>query len=130
MKILLVILLCISNLSFCQVCEKVYEEPEVAAQYRNGSEDLMKFANEHVLPVMARSVDKYGSRPTKMIASLLIDKEGNVKGVDFVKFDVSAENQEVIRKEMLNMDQWTPGKNGGQKVCSKAMFVIACAKWG
>jgi hypothetical protein len=128
-KILILLILTCGIQSFGQIdvgCDRVYDKPEVQAKYKTDVKGMMDYAMANLLPILSKD----GSQPTRMITSLTIDKAGQIVGVEFVDLDVKDETKVKLRKRLMQMDNWIPGKVNGQPICSKYVWVIRCVKWG
>jgi hypothetical protein len=128
-KILLLLIFFYSSQTFGQTnvsCDRIYDRPEKQAKYKTDVKGMMDYAITNLLPIISED----GSQPTRMIASLTIDKAGKIVDVEFQNLDVKEESKVKLRDKIMQMENWIPGKVNGQSICSKYEWIVHCIKWG
>ncbi|MGM9709630.1 MAG: energy transducer TonB [Prevotella sp.] len=104
------LLLLVSLLAAAQ--EKVYDAPEVVAEFPGGTSALWKFIVNNVkYPEDCRKENKGG----RVVVMFVVDDEGNVSLPEIIKSPDSRLSKEVMRV-MLMMPRWKPAQDKGVNV--------------
>lgn len=92
--------------------EPIYNKVDQAPSYRGGATALRKYILDNITyPDEGDLKDRQG----KVVASVLIDKEGFVRDVRIVDALSPAVDRDAVRI-LKGMPQWIPGEKDGQKV--------------
>lgn len=136
MKYISVLLIIASTLSctatkaqVTQVCDTVYKDVDINAQYKNGSKDLSDFAWKDLMPVLSKGIYRIEDAPTRLLIYLTIDMNGNVIEANFKRSTLTKSCETQLIERLIKMKGWIPGKANGKPVCSIFYFPISCIKW-
>lgn len=112
-------------------CKDVCDHPDRPAQYKIGSEDLMRFVMKDLSPVIGGFMERehYKHIPDRFTILFTVSADGHVCNASFSKLDVSTECQMAMRNVIMRMPGWRPAQQGGKPVCSAVIFPIYCLKW-
>ena len=92
--------------------DKVYDEPEVVAEFPGGTSALWKFIVNNVkYPEDCRKENKGG----RVVVMFVVDDEGNVSLPEIIKSPDSRLSKEVMRV-ILMMPRWKPAQDKGVNV--------------
>ena len=111
-------------------CDNIFKRPEVEAKYTNGFPDLMNYFSQNLASIVGDSMRENKTMIDRLYMNLLINDEGTVIAVEFTKPELSEKCKIKLRKEIMTMKGWTPGKIGKINVCTEYIWAISCIKWG
>ena len=127
---LLILVFCSLNLSG-QVshCDCLYDNPEIPPDYKGGEDELMKYLNKEIFPLVGLCNKEENIMITSLYLELSIDQRGNLFDMNLIRPEVPASCKEYLKEKFLSMKGWTPGKINGKEVCSKLKLPISCILW-
>jgi hypothetical protein len=111
------------------LCDTIYEKPEKLAQFKNGTDDLMVYTINNLGPILSNYIIEGGNIIESLYIKMTIDLFGKVVEVDFPRLEASQSCKERLKKEILAMENWTPGQVDGKSACTVFVWPIACLKW-
>ena len=129
---LLICLLFTIGTTFGQVrnaCDSIYTELDQSPEFQNGIKGLLDYLNTDLIPIISRNMKEDKVIVDKLYANVIINRDGNVVDVEFLKLNGSEKCKEELKKKIMTMTGWTPGKMNGQSVCSNYFWVVGCIKW-
>ena len=130
----IIILFCLlfsTNYAFSQQCDRVYQVVDTLACYSKGTSTLsmFDFLNNEITPVFKECIDtEKQCYPTRLLLSLIIDKEGNVVEIKHLIVDLEENCKEALSKSILK-SKWNPAVLQGKKVCSRLDIPFSCLRW-
>ena len=130
--ILLIIGFLISIPSLGQVdsgCDSVYNFVDTMPEYESGINGLSDYLHNDLIPILAKCIERDSSLIASMYLTMTIDKKGNVIDVVFNRISATEKCKNDLKKKILTMPSWTPGKLNGKNVCCKYSWPISCIMW-
>jgi hypothetical protein len=109
-------------------CDTVYTTVEVQPTYEGGIAGLMEYFGKELTPIISKSENKTVTE--KMTIMLTIDVNGKVIDAELSRHRLEKSAEDEMRRKILTMTGWTPGRLKDQPVCCKYGWVIGCIKWG
>ena len=111
-------------------CDIIYNSPQIKAHNKWDDKTLIDYVAKELSPIIIKCSEKDSS---ELISSLntqfIIDKKGKVIDVSILTKNIGTKCKSELRKKMLTMGGWVPGKINGKLVCSRVNFPITCLKW-
>ena len=126
-------LLFIVGTTFGQVknaCDSIYTEVDQSPGFQTGTMGLLDYLNTDLIPIISRNMKEDKVIVDKLYAKVVINRDGNVVDVEFLKLNGSEKCKEELKQKIMAMTGWTPGKMNGKSVCSNYFWVVGCIKWG
>ena len=97
---------------FAQTNEPVYEQVDIMPEYQGGTNEMVNFIGKNLkYPEQAVKANVIG----KVIVKIIIEKDGSVNSVSFLKGIGFGCDEEAMRVVKL-MPKWTAGKQNGRNV--------------
>jgi hypothetical protein len=124
--------LMISVESFGQIdnkCDAIYSFVDFMSEYANGIHGLMDYLNKDLILILSDCIQRDSILIASMYLTLTIDNEGKVIDVDFIQINATDQCKSDLKKKILTMPSWTPGKLNGKAVCCKFSWPISCIMW-
>ena len=112
-----------------RLCDSVYKNVDTLAEYAGGSQALIKFMNTHIKDAINDCYHLDSTEITGMSISLTISAQGKVLEAVFGDVELAPKCRERLRKRMLGMPTWTPGKLKGVRVCSIYAWLVGGVIW-
>jgi hypothetical protein len=109
-------------------CDTVYTTVEVQLSYERGISALIDYFAKELLPIISKSENK--TLTEKMTIMLTIDVNGKVIDAELSRHRLEKSAEDEMRRKILTMTGWTPGRLNNEPVCCKYAWVIGCIKWG
>jgi len=108
-------------------CNIIYDYLEEMPKYKGGDEDLAKYIFDELIVV----ISKCEKEPliTSLYFSLIIQKDGQVGGVEFKRIQASEDCKSKIREKLMSMRGWIAGRKDGVAVCCRFSVPVQCIKW-
>lgn len=130
MKIRLTFLLllfnCICNAQSANICDTIYESPEIPAQFGNNTgEELLIYFQKELLPIIG-SCSKDDELISSIRINFTIDRTGKLIKVEFPKLNGYENCKQKLRSKILTMPNWSAGKYKGEYVCTSVTIPIGC----
>jgi TonB family protein len=97
--------------------DKVYETPEIQAEFPDGMTAMFKFMAQNVKLVAAKD-DGSEFLPYAMVIKFQVSKDGTPSFLEIKKSSGSKGFDENVREAIEKMPKWKPAINNGQAVNS------------
>lgn len=106
------------------------KQDTIQPTYKEGIPSIMKYFSQRISPILSKCVDlEKESPPTSLHMDIVIDSNGKVLNVIFVRDNVSPKCKVEIKKEVLTMDSWTPAMLNGKSLKGTYHFRMSCILW-
>ncbi len=110
-------------------CEKIYEAENLTkeAVFSGTKSQFMKLMMDSVLSDLKLTASDV--LPTSLKAKVTIDSKGHIIDSFILTEEFEQKDKELIKKNLLKLDNWVPAEIEGQAVCSYYYIVISCIFW-
>ncbi|MFB9096488.1 MULTISPECIES: hypothetical protein [Flavobacterium] len=110
-------------------CDTIARYTEIQPKFKSETSNLDKYFNNHIVPVLLRSMERDNVLITKLHIILTINLEGEVIEATFSKSKLNTLCKKELREAFLTMKGWQPGILNNQAVCSYYSWPINSIKW-
>ena len=127
--LLLLIFTVTTSYSQDKSCDTIARYTEIQPKFKSETSNLDKYFNNHIVPILLRSMERDNVIITKLHIILTINLEGEVIEATFSKSKLNTLCKKELREAFLTMKGWQPGILNNQAVCSYYSWPISCLKW-
>ena len=110
-------------------CDSIYTEAEELPKYGNVEDDIVKYGNKVLTPIVAHCVARDSILITKLYYKLIINSEGKVIEAHILKPEMTSWCRRELESELMKMEGWSPARHKGKAVCCEVKQLIGCILW-
>lgn len=104
-------------------CDSIIDFPDKEAELTE-YESTLDLVRAELLPILNDCILDACSYLSIIYISLVINSEGKVVNVEFIKTSLPEKCLIQLEKKLMNTEYWSPGKVGGVDVCSKLIVKL------
>lgn len=110
-------------------CDTIFNYAEVMPKYINDLKGLSDYFLKELVPIIEGCIKRDKEIIESLQIKLTIDVNGKVIDAIFPKNNLNSQCKEELKKKLLTMTGWTPGRKDGRPVCCNFIWPINCIKW-